>query len=91
MATIILTKVQSKGFIEQIKNFEAAYEKESKRVLDLQESVYLAGTRSKAFPASSKGHFEALLDSARTNRDENFGAMEALRNFAGLSWEQVWE
>ena len=90
MQTITFTKIQLDAIIVEIKKIEKEYYAANDRALSIRRDLVTASSSSKTIKASEKPRLQEMLDIYNRYIDTMFSRMEALREIAGLSWEEIW-
>ena len=89
MQTITFTKIQLDAIISEIKKLEKEYDEACSTARSIRRDLVTASSASKAIKASEKPRLQERLDIYSRYNDQIFSKMEALREIAGLSWEEI--
>jgi uncharacterized protein (UPF0335 family) len=90
MQTITFTKIQLDAIISTIKKLEKEYDEAHQMARFIRQDLVTASSSSKTIKASQKPRLQESLDIHNRYIDKMFSQMEALREIAGLSWEEIW-
>lgn len=77
------------AFIAEIKELESRFVELAQEMSWVREDLVTASSSSKKVLASEKPKLKTHLSRLQTAKDEAWGAMESLRTFANLSWDQI--
>ena len=89
MQTITFTKIQLDAIILEIKKIEKEYYAANDRAYSIRRDLVTASSASKAIKASEKPRLQEKLDIYTRYIAQMFSRMQALREIAGLSWEEI--